>query len=79
MTLPAISPSNKFAIEIGSSLIATFDKNNKQKISRHFIIVHTTKQDYFSLFICIKLQIVTRFRDNTFETFRYKDDPLFIF
>ena len=82
MTLPAISPSNKFAIEIGSSLIATFDKNNKHKISRHFIIVsHTTmKQDYFSfLYLCIKLQIVARFRDNTFETFRYKDDPLFIF
>ena len=74
MALPAISPSNKFAIEIGSALI---DKNNKHKISRHFIIVSHTidNSDYFSLLeLCIKLQKVTRFRDNTFETFRYKEE-----
>ena len=77
MTLPAISPSNKFAIEIGSALIATFDRNNKHKISRHFIIVSHTidNSDYFSfLDVCIKLQKVTKFRDNTFETFRYKKE-----
>ena len=75
--LPAISPSNKFAIEIGSALIPTFDENNKHNISRHFIIVSHTidNSDYFSSSdVCIKLRKVTWFRDNTFQTFRYKEE-----